>query len=74
MKNRRSWDKDMWQGHVAMTRDKCMVQRHGKRARDKGMGKGMWQGHGTIWDKCMRQGIGQGHGTGACGIWQVHGA
>ena len=34
---------------------------------DKGMGKEMWQGHWTTWDKGRGQGIGQGHGTGVCG-------
>ena len=65
MKNRRSWDKDMWQGHVAMTRDKCMVQRHGKRARERAWerecGKGMELYETSIGDKVSTKGM--GHGT-----------
>ena len=58
----------MWQGHVAMTRDKCMVQRQWKRARDKGMerecGKGMGLYGTRVCDKASPKGM--GHGTGAC--------
>ena len=54
-------DEGMWQGCVARTLDKDMVQRRGKRAWDNRMGKGMWQRHGTIWDKGMRQEHGTKH-------------
>ena len=43
--------------------DKCIGQRHGTGAWDKGKEKLMGQGHGTMGQGVWYKGMGQGHGS-----------